>query len=428
MLLLVLAFTAACASGGNAPPPADRVADAAGRFVPRGAIIEPSGYATILEAPPAPFTPAPPGAPRPPTPEQIAAHQRFARVAEFQRSVMDEVTALAARLRREQAGNFVDLYYDNEGEPRVVFQFLRDGAATLDRYTRHPRFAAETVRFTQADLEAASAFMWRVFGPDRVLESSGIAHNRVDVRVSVTEAEFQALVRRKGVTLPEAVRLDYAATRPAAEVNAPLPAAIASLVRVFPRDDRPLGILHSINSTATVVLRDGCFRTTDTGGALVLFPLGAQLFVDAEGYLAFGSGEPGYGRVGETLIFPGSIGEVTAPALVDPIHAACGPGRVIKINGTASAAAHRSQQAVTQNAQAVQLLRESYGLSQAAAERAAARCAERSGMGVCLFSPPPPVERQADCPAGTRLSFGLCRTPEGYVRPLPEWLREFVEE
>ena len=168
--------------------------------------------------------------------------------------------------------------------------------------------------------------MWRVFGPDRVLESSGIAHNRVDVRVWVTEAEFRALVQRKGVTLPEPVRLEFAAARPAAEVNGPLPDGIAPLVRIFPRDDRPLGVLHSINSMATVVLRDGCFRTTDAGGALVLFPLGVRLLIDAEGYLAFGTGEPGYGRVGETLIFPGSIGEVTAPDLVDPIHAACGPG------------------------------------------------------------------------------------------------------
>lgn len=429
LFLLLIAPACADRTGGAAESPSAAAPQRpAGVAIPKGAILEPSGFATIRDAPPAPFTPTAPGAPPPPTPDQVAGQRQFARAAAFQNSVMAEVMALTARLRREEAGNFVSVYYDNEGEPKVVFQFLRDGPATLARYSRHPRFVGITVRFSEAQLMAAGDFMWRTFGPDRVIESTGIGRNTVTVRVSVPEAEFRALVARKGVTIPEGVELEFMAERPAAALNPPLPRDIFSLVRIFPRDDRPLGMLHSINSTAKVELRDGCFRIADRDGALVLFPLGARLFIDSEGYLAFGAERPGYGRVGETLIFPGSIAEVTAPELVGPIHAACGPGRVLKINGTGSAEAHGRQSAVTENERAVRLLQDSYGLSEAGARRAVERCRQTSGSGVCLNSPPRPVPRQADCPPGTRLSFGLCRTPEGFVRPLPAWLEEFADD
>jgi hypothetical protein len=425
---ILLPLFAGCAQTREQAPPPGPASLAESTDEPRGAKIERSGYATITDAPPAPFEPVAPGDPPPLTEEQLAGHRQFARAGAFQNQVMNEVSALDARLRREQVGNYVSLYYDNEGEPSVVFQFLRNGPGTLARYTRHPRFLGKTVRFSQGQLTAASDYMWKTFGPDRVLESTGIGRNSVTARVSVTEAEFRALAARKGATIPDAVELEFAARRPAAAVNEPLPAQIARLVRIFPRDDRPPGILHSIDSTAKVELRDGCFRASDREGALVLFPLGAKLFVDRDGYLAFGSETPGYGRVGETLIFPGSVGEVTAPELVGPIHAACGPGKVIKVNDTASAAARRAQDAVTLDANAVRHFRESYGLSERGALAAVKQCRERSGAGFCPMSPPPPVARQADCPAGTKLSHGLCRTPEGFVRPLLEWLKPFADE
>ena len=394
--------------------------------LPAGALLEPSGFATIADAPPAPFTPAEPGAPPPLTPDQRAAHQRLARAGAFQNRVMAEVTALDARLRRAAAGNYVGLYFDNDGEaPRAVFQFLRDAPATLARFTRNPSFVARDVRFSEAELQTAADFMLRTFEADRVIQGAGIGVDQVDVTIAVTEAEFRALVARKSVTLPEPVQLTFAAGRPAAALNAPLPPAIAALVRIFPRSDRPIGLRNDINTPVKVELRDGCFRTAE--GDLILFPLGTRLFVDREGYLAFGDEVPGYGRVGEPLVFHGSIGEVSVPGIVAPIRDACGPGRVVAIGGTGSAAAHRAQRALTENVQAVGLLRESYGLTEDAARRAARRCAEMSGGTICLMTPPPPVRGDADCPAGTRLSFGLCRTPQGHIRPIPGWLREFVD-
>jgi hypothetical protein len=417
-LSLLAAATLAASACGNAAPP----------LVPRGATIEPSGFATILAAPPAPFAPAAPGEPKPPTADQVAAQEQFRRVAEFQNSVRDEVDALHRTLDRREKGNFVDLYFENEGEPHVVFRFLRDPETTLRKYTRDPRFRAATAKYSMAELAAALDFMMETFRDDRIIMGGGYGNkqNRASIEVAIPEEEFRELVRRKGVTIPEAVELTFRADTPAREINKPLPPHIAPLVRIFPRDDRPVGAVNSINSYAKVVLQDGCFRSPDNGEALVLFPLGAQLFIDGEGYLAFGSDEsPGYGRVGEEIVFMGSIGEVTAPELVGPIHAACGPGKVIKVNGMRSAAAERTQDHVTTNFNAFRQLQEMYGLTEPQAVKALGKCKRQVGFGTCLLSPPRPM-RKEECPVGSELSGGLCRTPEGYIRPLPEWLEEFA--
>ena len=268
------------------------------------------------------------------------------------------------------------------------------------------------------------------FRDDRVIMGGGYGNkeNRATLDIAVPEAEFRELAARKGVVIPPEVKLNFPVQQGAAALNRPLPAptspaSCASSSATTARSAR------SIRSTAgvKVVLRDGCFRSPDNGNALVVFPLGSNLFVDSDGYLAFGSEPtPGYGRVGEELIFGGSIAEVTAPELVAPLHAACGQGKVIKVNETRSAAADRAQDTVVAAFHALREFRESYGLSESAARIALERCKKQSGSGICLQSPPPPVARQADCPAGTKLSFGLCRTPEGYIRPAPAWLADLI--
>ncbi|WP_346032535.1 hypothetical protein [Erythrobacter westpacificensis] len=411
------------------------------------------GLATILSAPPAAFDPveAPPPVPR--TAEQDAADAEFMRVAEFQNSVTDEVQALADRLRREERGNFQTLHYDNEGELGVVFEFLRDGPSTLRKYSRNPTFRGETVRWSQEELMAAADFMWDTFRDDRVIQSTGVATQVVTAQISVSEDEFRALVKRKGVTLPEPVKLVFHAAPVVPISNPPraalqdeaVPAAVAPHIRIFPRHDRPAGALNAINSRVKVVLKDGCFRAADREDALVLFPFGAQLFVDSANYLAFGSAEtPRYARVGEVVTFMGSVHEVDVPELVNPIHAACGPGKVIKVEGLQSASAQDRQDAVDDNANALRRLQNSYGLDEAQARRAMAWLDRRQEAnrqvtedGIALLpitaamtidTPPRPVMNASECPAGTSLVSGLCRTPEGYLRPLPEWLTEFLEQ
>ena len=443
---LLAAGLAGCASQDSASPP---LSDG----LPFRAEIGESGFATILSAPPAAFDPVKPPPPAPRTAEQDAADAEFMRVGDYQNSVMDEVQALAEKLRWEERGNFQTFYYDNEGELGVVFEFLRDGPTTLRKYSKNPNFRGETVRWSQDELRAAADFMWETFGDDRVLQSSGIATQVVTIQVSVSEKEFRALVKRKGVTIPEPVKLVFHAAPVVPRVNPPRPATqdqavpdeVAPYLRIFPRHDRPAGALNAINSRVTVVLKDGCFRAADKDNALVLFPFGAKLFVDSEGYLAYGSGDfPGYARVGEAVEFMGSINEVTIPELVDPIHAACGPGKVIKVEGMESAAANNAQRKVTDRANATRALQDRYGLDSSQAKRAldwldargeANRQTSPEGIPLAAIPgamivemPPRPVMDPSECPPGSSLSAGLCRTPEGHLRPLPEWLVEFLEQ
>ena len=427
-VLVAAALLASCGGANEVAAPQPRRVAAA----PAGAAIGPDGFATIVDAPPASFTPLQPGAPPPLTPSQVAGDEQFRRAGQFQNAVMAEVQALADRLRGAEAGNFVDLYFENAGEPHVVFRFLRDADATLARYTSDPRFRAATARFSSAQLQAAADFMLETFRDDRIVQGIGIGNkrNRAEVEIAVSEPEFRALVASKGVAIPDAVELRFSASEPVAALNRPLPPEIARLVRIFPRNDRPFGILHAIDSRARIVLEDGCFRISggDRDRALVLFPLGAYLFVDRDNYLAYGDGEAaGYARVGEQLVFPGSIGEVTAPELVGPIHAACGAGTVVAITAMRSAAADGAQAAVTQNAAALRQLRESYGLSERVARKVLERC--RQPNGTCPMAPPPPPPPGGlSCPAGSKPSFGMCRTPEGHIRPIPAWIQTLIDD
>lgn len=397
-----------------------------------GPALKADGFATITDAPPAPFAVSAPEPPKASTREQPAGDERLSRVGRFQNEVRDEVQALTETLRTRERGNFVDVYFENEGEPHVVFRFLRDPEQTLAKYTAHPGFLADRAGYTERELSAAMDFMLETFREDRVILGGGTGNkrNRAVVEIGMREPEFRALVARKGVRIPEEVELHFTATRPASALNRPLAPDIAPLIRIFPRNDRPVGALHAVNSTAKVILRDGCFRAAggEDDGALVLFPLGAQLFLDREGYLAFGETETrGYARVGETIVTPGTIGEVTAPELTRPIHKACGPGKVVKIHGMRSSAAERAQHAVVANAQALAHFRDEYGLSAPAARKALERCKARAGFGVCLISPPaPPPPGRPNCPTGTKATFGMCRTAEGHVRPIPEWVQELT--
>ncbi|MWV27133.1 hypothetical protein [Aurantiacibacter rhizosphaerae] len=444
--LSLCAMLAACAANTpeEGPPDASQ---------PFRADFNAEGFATIIDVPPADFDPQQPRPPEPRTAEQDAADAQFMRVAKYQNSVMDEVQALTERLRREERGNFVDLYYDNDGEPGLVVQFLRDGPQTLRKYSDNPTFRGETVRWSKEELMAAADFMWETFREDRVIQATGIRPQEVSVEISVSENEFRDLVRRKGVTIPEPVTLVFRAAPVVPISNPPsaaqrddaVPASVAPHIRIFPRHDRPAGALNAINSRVQVVLKDGCFRAADHDDALVLFPFGARLFVDSQNYLAYGSeAAPGYARVGETVTFMGSVNEVTVPELVEPIHAACGPGRVIKVEGLESADAQSRQDVVNDNARALQRLQSSYGLEEAQARRAMAwldrrqaanRQVDANGIAappitaaMTIDVPPRPVMDASECPTGTSLVSGLCRTPQGYLRPLPEWLAEFLEQ
>ena len=82
---------------------------------------------------------------------------------------------------------------------------------------------------------------------------------------------------------------------------------------------------------------------------------------------------------------------------------------------------------MTQNANAFRFLREKYGLSEADARKVLEGCKARSGAGICFTTPPPPPPPGGpSCPSGTKSVHGMCRTPEGHVRPLPDWIAKLL--
>ena len=109
-----------------------------------------------------------------------------------------------------------------------------------------------------------------------------------------------------------------------------------------------------------------------------------------------------------------------------------------------SAVAGDRQRTVTDRANAMRALQDRYGLDARQAGRAldwldargeANRRTTPDGIleppitgAMVADSPPPPVMDASECPPGSSLSSGLCRTPEGHLRPLPEWLVEFLEQ
>lgn len=400
------------------------LAAAASAAIPTGAKVEPSGFLTVRSAPAAAFTPVPPRDPAVKTPEQIEGDRQFSRVGAFQVQVRDEVRRLEERLRANEAGNFVSLRFDNEGEPSVVFSFLREAEATLRRYTADPRFRAVNVRWTEAQLQSAQERMFAFLSSERIAAMSGRGGlDFVEVKVELTREEYEAAAARRGFTAPEQVVLSFAERNPA-ELNRPLPPAIARHVRYFARDLAPLGPVPSVQRSATVVLEDGCFRLADDSRALVVFPLGEQLFIDGEGYLAVGENKPGYARIGEAAVFGGVHRDVDHPRITEPLHKACGPGKVVAVNHLKSAAADRAQDIANDHAWLLRSLPESYGLTPAAARAFVRDCAAKWG-GRCIMSPPRPAVQP--CPEGTSLKHGMCRTAAGHIRPLPRELEPYVK-
>ena len=108
------------------------------------------------------------------------------------------------------------------------------------------------------------------------------------------------------------------------------------------------------------------------------------------------------------------------------VHERCGPGPVQVVGLLQSLSAGQA----FADGQSATRLAAMYGLSWDEALARIHACRERLSQGPggnrivmvetpCGTTPPPPVSDPARCPPGTTLSAGLCRTPEGSVRPIP---------
>jgi hypothetical protein len=220
-----------------------------------------------------------------------------------------------------------------------------------------------------------------------------------------------------------------------------IPSGVAPGIRLFvrlrprpsPSESLPQILVAPPQQISRVILRDGCFRLAEPGEPLVVFTLATRLVIDREGYLAF-TASPDNGplpaRVGEQVWWEGERRELQDPQDLALIHARCGAGAVQVLGLVQSVAVGQA----TADFQATKRIADMYGLPWKEAFAAARKCRERmsrapNGMQVvtvqnaCGLTPPPPVADGKACPPGTSLSSGMCRTPEGYVRPIPDWLR-----
>ena len=307
---------------------------------PRGATIEPSGFATILSAPPS-TTPVV----RPPRVE--GDHERIARergipLAEAEllmnpnESARSAAMALDKRLKAGEAGNYVGIRVVRDPDPRFAFQFRRDAKATLARYTTDPRFAAVEGGATREELQPLFDEWQKRFEPHRIYGGGSVMEfdGEVHLNMTIDEAGYRAIAAREKWVLPERVRLNFQPAPNPRSVDSPL----APVVRVFAREDRSPSVVALAALRGRLVLRDGCFRMQDHGvdEPLVLFGRDVELVLDEEGYMAVRDARgsdffSGLARVGEPVVWSGPRGVDEEDEGVRALRAACGADPVVAI-------------------------------------------------------------------------------------------------
>lgn len=204
--------------------------------------------------------------------------------------------------------------------------------------------------------------------------------------------------------------------RMVARLGPPGPPDPNERLMVFDADERPL-------VSGRVILRDGCLRLAGAGEPLVVLPAGTRLVRDEGGHvlMVIVQNSRSNARVGEMARWYDGGNRQVPKAAAERMRQACGPGRIALIGFAQSESLMRLQSDVA----AAGNFDRMYGLGFAESLRRVVRCRERSSEPAsvgnpCGSTPPPPVAEQRACPAGTILSGGLCRTSEGFVRPVPD--------
>lgn len=177
---------------------------------------------------------------------------------------------------------------------------------------------------------------------------------------------------------------------------------------------------------ATILVRDGCLRLDWRDAPLVVLPPGARLVRDRDGDAAIVYAEAPAAKVGEPIWWEGRTVRLGSDEVLSQLRARCGPGSPVYVGLVQSVAASQAgaDRAAARN------FAERYGVPPEEALKRVQACRAGIDLGPggdpsrmidnpCGMVPPPPVEDPRDCPPGTSLSGGLCRTPEGFVRPIP---------
>jgi hypothetical protein len=311
--------------------------------VPTGAVVERSGFATILQAPSPAYPDAPPPAENRPASEagwyaesQGISEQEAARRQREQQALRPQVERLLRVLRAKEAGNFTAPRMVHSPDWAHVFYFKRDPEATLAKYTSNPRFKAALARYTQAELDALAKPWIERFRAHRLIDGYGSdpTFGEVGVDLNVSEAEFRQIAAREGWVVPDAVKLRFSQ---GVEGEA-LPERLRSLVRIFPHSDRALGATNMAAIGGRIVLRDGCLYVSrpNQPDRLAYFPREMGLTLDEHGYLALkprASKANVSGRIGEEFMWAGPMGQVPESApMVAELRQRCGAAPIESIS------------------------------------------------------------------------------------------------
>lgn len=315
---------------------------------PTGAKIEPSGYATILKAPPAPYdppprtptgweAPLPPGETRLATDDVEILQYRWdrgislalarAEIAQL-RADGPEARAVEARAKAAEPDNFVQLGILRLPVAAWKFAFKRNPEESLRRYTSNPRFVADRLPYTAQEADRLWAQWWPRFEPYATYGGKGAGGITLGMKIS--EEEFRALPQFRDFVPPPGVKLEFPN-----EPDLPRMASDAApFVRILPQQRYFPGIIlvRAIrHKEARITLRDGCLFF---GDALVRLNRTAGLFRDAQGYLAIRDradlAQP-HVRIGEPMEGGGGYSEEISEADRAAITSRCGNHPVIDL-------------------------------------------------------------------------------------------------
>jgi hypothetical protein len=334
-LLPAVALTA-CATPMTPDAPASPLQAA----LPTGAELSPSGFATILKAPPPPFPQEPPPEPKviDDFAKRTASRDPAVRAKAWEEAngsaaFQAELHRLGEILRREQADNFVQMRIVRDPTVAAEIWFKRDAADTLARYTSNPLFRPRQGGLNLAEQERLGQ-LWveRSAGGDAISTVGVDPLGSVEIGVAVEEAEFRRIAAQRGWALGPELTLNFPSPRPPAFADP----ALARFVRAFARETRAKGIQLLAGSRGRIILADGCFRLAmrDSGepGPLVMFGRDAQLIRDDQGWLTVieERGQRRY-RVGDLGSWPGPNTVDEDDPDVRNLRRQCGQGQVINV-------------------------------------------------------------------------------------------------
>ncbi len=321
-------------------------------FVPTGAKIEASGFATIERAPHVPYPDAPPPADNNPGAEAewyardqgISVAEARQRQAE-QQAMFNEFHLLVENLRAREAGNFTAARMIHKPDWGYELYFKRDPERTLAKYTQNPRFTAKLARYSREELEALIKPWTERFTAEKITGGWGVddTHGTANIMMAVTEAEFRAISAREGWgAVPEAIKLEFATPlgHPSVEEQA------KPFIRAFAQESRSTVIQLLALGMGRIVMRDGCLRLgSRPDSPLVMFHRETGIGIDEQGYLALKDRATGKskGRIGEWFSWGGPNGTSDEEPSVIELKKRCGNAPIANVGNPESHATFRAR-------------------------------------------------------------------------------------